>query len=108
MSTLDQEHSNRVSVAEVQRIAELSRLSPSKNEQLKLAGEMNRILGHIEQLNELDTSSIEPLHHVLDLHNVLREDLPGESLPVEVAISNAPVRKGDYFLVPKVIAGADE
>jgi len=99
---------DKVSLAEVERIAELARLSPSYEEKVKLAGEMNRILGHIEQLNELDTSIIEPLHHVLDLHNVLREDQPGESLSADVALKNAPVRKGDYFLVPKVIKGAEE
>jgi len=108
MSEAGNTQPSKVSVSEVERIAELSRLSPSADEKVKLASEMNRILGHIEQLNELDTSSIEPLHHVLDLSNVLREDVQGESLPISEALKNAPQRKGDYFLVPKVIKGAEE
>ena len=96
-----------VSIEEVARIAELSRLNPSVGEKERLAQEMSHILGHVEQLKELDTENIEPLHHVLDLHNVLRADEPSDSFSAETTLKNAPARKGDYFLVPKVIKDAE-
>lgn len=68
---------------------------------------MNRILGMVDQLRALDTTGVEPLHHVLDLQNVLREDVVHPSFDAETALKNAPARKGDYFLVPKVIKGAE-
>lgn len=93
----------RVSIQDVDRIAELARLAPSTEEKEQLASELADIVSFVEQLNELDTDKVEPLHHVLDLHTVLREDEVKPSLPVESTLQNAPQRKGDYFLVPKVI-----
>ncbi len=98
----------RIGVEEIERIAALARLSPTTSQREHLAREMSAIVGFFEQLNELDTASIEPLHHVLDLHSVMRDDVVQESLPVDEALKNAPQRKGDYFVVPKVIKGAEE
>jgi len=96
-----------ISVQEVDRIASLARLSPTAGEKEQLSVEMSNILGFVAQLNELETADIEPLHHVLDLHSVLRDDEIRESLPVTEALKNAPLRKGDYFVVPKVIKGVE-
>ncbi|MBM3326919.1 MAG: Asp-tRNA(Asn)/Glu-tRNA(Gln) amidotransferase subunit GatC [Calditrichaeota bacterium] len=93
----------KVTPDEVGHIADLARLCPSVDEKLRLAEQMSQIVEFVEQLNELDTSDVEPLHHVLDLHSVLREDEPQPSLPVDEALMNAPARKGDYFRVPRVI-----
>lgn len=92
-----------VSLEEVERVASLARLDPAPDEKVRLAGEMSRILDYVRQLDELDTAEVEPLHHVLDLRSVLRDDEPRESLPVAEALKNAPARKGDFFLVPKVV-----
>jgi len=97
------ESAGSVTAGEVRRIAELARLHPSEEEVARLAVEMSGILGHIAQLNELDAGDVAPLHHVLDLTNALRDDEPGASLPVERVLANAPARKGDFFLTPKVI-----
>ncbi|MFN3821690.1 MAG: Asp-tRNA(Asn)/Glu-tRNA(Gln) amidotransferase subunit GatC [bacterium] len=94
----------RVSIEEVDHIAELARLDFSPEEKLRLAEDMDRILAMMETLKEVDTTNVEPLHHVLDLHTVLREDIPGETLRLEEALGNAPARRGDFFLVPKVIS----
>jgi len=98
---------SQISTEEVRRIATLARLNPSSVEEERLAGEMSHILDHIEQLKELETSDIEPLHHVLDLVNVLRDDLPRQSLSAEAALKNVPERKEDCILVPKVIKDFD-
>lgn len=94
---------DHVTIEEVERIAELARLDFTPDEKARLAEEMSRILAMVSKLNELDTSRVEPLHHVLDLHTVLREDVPGPTLPREEVMANAPARKGDFFIVPKVL-----
>lgn len=98
----------RISLAEVDRIAALARLSPDASEREALVNQMSSIIDFVEQLNELDTEDVEPLHHVLDLHSVMRDDVVAGSLPVDEALRNAPQRKGDYFVVPKVIKSAEE
>jgi len=110
MTNSNNSATTKITGEEVERIAVLSRLSPTVEERESLAREMSSIIDFVEQLNELDTSSTEPLHHVLDMHSVLREDVVVESLPVGEAMKNASSRqrKGDYFVVPKVIKGAEE
>jgi aspartyl-tRNA(Asn)/glutamyl-tRNA(Gln) amidotransferase subunit C len=88
---------------DIDRVAELARIELTPAEKERAQSELANIVAYMGQLNEVDTSGVEPLHHVLDLRNVLREDEPRLSLPVEEALANAPVRKGDYFLVPRVI-----
>ena len=104
---IEEKKDHRISLDEVDRISILSRLTPTDTERQNLAAQMSSIIGFVEQLNELDTTHIEPLHHVLDLQTVLRDDTVRESLPRDEALSNAPDRKEDYFIVPKVIKGAD-
>ena len=64
---------------------------------------MNKILGYMEQLEELDTSDVEPLEHVIDLESRLRKDKAEEPLSHDDALKNAPDADSDYFRVPKVI-----
>jgi len=65
--------------------------------------QFNRILEYIDKLNELDTTDVEPLYHVIDLKNVFREDIVKESYPREEILKNAPSRTEFFFKVPKVI-----
>ena len=92
-----------VSIAEVERIARLALLELSSEEKEKFTKQLNLILEYMEQLNQLDTSDVEPISHPLGLTNVFREDKVRPSLPVDEALKNAPDRSGDYFRVPKVI-----
>ena len=62
---------------------------------------MQEILQYIDTLSELDTEGIEPLSHALPLTNVMREDEVQPSIPPEEVLANAPVRKDNYFLVPR-------
>jgi aspartyl-tRNA(Asn)/glutamyl-tRNA(Gln) amidotransferase subunit C len=57
----------------------------------------------MEKLNELDTSNVEPLSHVIELSNVLREDKVRPSYPQEEVLKNAPSKTDKFFKVPKVI-----
>jgi len=92
-----------VTLKDVEHVAALARLSFSDEEKLKLTGELNAILAYMEQLNTLNTSSVEPLSHVIELKNVFREDVRVESLSREDALKNAPAATEKFFRVPKVI-----
>lgn len=92
-----------VTIKDVEHVAALARLSFTDEEKQKLASELNAILAYMEQLNTLDTSSVEPLSHVIELENVFREDVRAESLSREEALQNAPAATEKFFRVPKVI-----
>lgn len=92
-----------VSIEEVRYIAALARLEFSESEEERLAREMSKILGYMDKLNELDTTGVEPMSHVLDLRNVFRPDAHEQRISHEEALRNAPDTDGEYFRVPKVI-----
>lgn len=87
----------------IAKMAHLARLDVNENEQESLLKDMNNILHFMEKLNELDTSSVEPLIYLTDEENVFREDeIHREITPVQ-ALKNAPQQDGIYFQVEKVI-----
>jgi aspartyl-tRNA(Asn)/glutamyl-tRNA(Gln) amidotransferase subunit C len=87
----------------VRHIGKLSRIELTE-EQVELFGrQLAAILAYFDKLQELDTEHVEPMAHAVELHNVLADDVPGESLPPAAALANAPDRDGDFFKVPKVI-----
>lgn len=92
-----------VSLDQVRYIASLARLRFSDQEEKRLAEEMNEILGYVEKLNELDTSGVPPMSHVLDLHNVLRKDEVERRITRDEALKNAPDADSAYIRAPKVI-----
>ena len=92
-----------VTIKDVEHVAALARLSFSEEEKQKLTAQLNDILRYMEQLNQLDTSNVEPLSHVIELKNVFREDVLRPSLPREEALKNAPAKTEEFFKVPKVI-----
>jgi aspartyl-tRNA(Asn)/glutamyl-tRNA(Gln) amidotransferase subunit C len=65
--------------------------------------ELASILSYFEKLDELDTTNVEPMMHVLPLRNVYRRDEVGPPLAREAALQNAPQTDGEYFLVPRII-----
>jgi aspartyl-tRNA(Asn)/glutamyl-tRNA(Gln) amidotransferase subunit C len=94
--------------ADVERIADLARLSVADAEAERLAAELEAILAYAEQLAGLDTSEVPPTSHPIELATPLRDDVPEEPLDPELALANAPEREGSAFVVPKVIEGEDE
>ena len=92
-----------VSREDVIRTAKLARLRLSAEEIEVMTRELSVIFQYIDQLHELDTEHIEPLHHVLEMHNVLDKDETHECLPREVALREAPDRTEEFFRVPRVI-----
>lgn len=92
-----------VSEKEVHYVANLARLQFSENEAKSLAKDMNKILGYMDLLNELDTTNVEPLEHVIEMESRLRKDEALPTISHEEALKNAPDADSDYFRVPKVI-----
>jgi aspartyl-tRNA(Asn)/glutamyl-tRNA(Gln) amidotransferase subunit C len=85
--------------AQVQHVAQLARLGLTDEEMEALASELSSILEYIDQLEQLDTSSIAPTAQVGELVDVMREDEVKPPLDVEEALANAPSRDGNYFRV---------
>lgn len=87
----------------LQKIAHLARLDVQPEEEADLLNSLNGVLTWMEQLNEVDTTGIEPLTHISAEMNVLRDDVVGNHLPREQALANAPQHNGQFFEVPKVL-----
>ena len=97
--------SERVDLNQVRHIAKLARLRMTEEEAISYQNDLNDILSYVETLGELDTEAVEPMHHVLEIKNVWREDRQGKSEKQESILSNAPSRDGDYYKVPRIIDG---
>ncbi|MBP7110614.1 MAG: Asp-tRNA(Asn)/Glu-tRNA(Gln) amidotransferase subunit GatC [Firmicutes bacterium] len=93
---------------DVMRIAELARLEFGPEEAEKFASQLGDILGYAAKLDEIDTKGKEPLTHAQEMVNVMREDVPVEGLTQEQALMNAPQRKGEFFLVPRIMDNSQE
>jgi aspartyl-tRNA(Asn)/glutamyl-tRNA(Gln) amidotransferase subunit C len=81
-------------------VAKLARLKLTDDEVEKMTGELSQILEHVERMEGLDLDGVEPTSHVVALENVLRQDVPRESLPRERALEQAPDATDDGFRVP--------
>lgn len=92
-----------LTVDDVRQVARLARVSLSDDELESFVVDLNKVLGFVAKLEELDTTNVEPTSHVVSLKNVMREDRVQPSLTVEEALANAPDRSGDYFRVPRIL-----
>ncbi|MHB0912163.1 MAG: Asp-tRNA(Asn)/Glu-tRNA(Gln) amidotransferase subunit GatC [Armatimonadota bacterium] len=93
----------KLSKAEVEHVAHLARLELTDAEKERLTGQLNQLMVHFEDLEQLDTSGVEPTSHSIPVENVLRDDVVGECLPPDEATANAPEKEDDYFVVPQVV-----
>ena len=89
------------------KMAKLARLNIDPNQRATLLQEMTDILGWVEELNEVDTSGVEPLIHMSQEINKFRPDVVEGQLSQQEALANAPKSDGTFFQVPKVIDPAN-
>jgi aspartyl-tRNA(Asn)/glutamyl-tRNA(Gln) amidotransferase subunit C len=106
--TEDQQRmSAKVTVADVERVAELAHLELAPEEFEPMLRDLNAILDYVAELNQLDTSGIEPLAQVSELASAAipkpRPDVHEPSLPRTIVMPQAPESDGAFFKVPKVI-----
>ena len=87
----------------VDKLAHLSRLQFNDAEKQAIKTDLQRMISFAEKLNELDLEGVEPLLHMSDEVNVLREDEVKGSITREEALKNAPLHDEQFFKVPKVI-----
>ena len=92
-----------VDSATVKRVAHLARIRVSDEEAEALRGELNGILGWVEQLNEVDVTGVEPMTSVLPMEMKKRADGVTDGGKPGDILANAPAREGSYFAVPKVV-----
>jgi aspartyl-tRNA(Asn)/glutamyl-tRNA(Gln) amidotransferase subunit C len=87
----------------IDKIANLARLKFNSEEKEDIKSDLQQMIGFIEKLNELDTTGVEPLLHMSENINVLREDEISGTISREEAFRNAPLHDEQFFKVPKVI-----
>jgi aspartyl-tRNA(Asn)/glutamyl-tRNA(Gln) amidotransferase subunit C len=88
---------------QVAKVASLARLALSADELDRMTGELQKIVGLVSQLAEVDTTNVAPLAHPLDSENVFRADELRPSLTTAEALQSAPRHDGECFLVPAVL-----
>jgi len=93
----------KLSREEVIHIAALARMGISDAEIEKAREQLSNILENFEALKEIDTTGVPPTAQSIHLQNVLREDSPRPSLPMEDVLANAPDREGDLFKLRPVL-----
>ena len=93
----------KISEKDVRHIGHLARMNPSDDEVRKFSEQLSAILEYVEKLDEVDTTDVPPTAHALPVHNVFRDDVPGDPLTPDQALANAPQREGSCFGVPKVL-----
>lgn len=87
----------------IRNLAHLARLEINETKEQEMLSDLNKILNWMEQLNELNTDNVEPLIHMSEEVNVMREDIAQNTVTHEEALRNAPKKDSDYFRVPKVM-----
>lgn len=87
----------------VEKLAHLSRLQFNDAEKTEIKNDLQRMIGFVEKLNELNLDTVEPMLFMSDEVNVLRDDQIKGSITREEALKNAPFHDGQFFKVPKVL-----
>jgi aspartyl-tRNA(Asn)/glutamyl-tRNA(Gln) amidotransferase subunit C len=92
-----------VDLATVKRVARLARIAVSEEEANRMVGELNGILGFVEQLSEVNVDGIEPMTSVTPMDMKKREDAVTDGSKADDVVANAPETDRNFFLVPKVV-----
>ncbi|HWY91717.1 MAG TPA: Asp-tRNA(Asn)/Glu-tRNA(Gln) amidotransferase subunit GatC [Chthoniobacterales bacterium] len=88
---------------EVEYVAELARIQLTPEEVNTFRSQLEIVLQHVERLNQVDVSNVEPMAHSFPIYNVFRNDEPRNGLDNESALANAPRRAQGLFMVTKVV-----
>jgi aspartyl-tRNA(Asn)/glutamyl-tRNA(Gln) amidotransferase subunit C len=88
---------------DIEKVARLARLELSEEEKKTFGNQLEQILTHMEQLNRLDTTGVEPTSHAIPITNAFREDETRPSFPQEEVLGIAPEEEDRHFRVPRII-----
>ncbi|WP_412048699.1 Asp-tRNA(Asn)/Glu-tRNA(Gln) amidotransferase subunit GatC [Hoeflea sp. Naph1] len=92
-----------VDLATVKRVAHLARIAVTDEEASRMEGELNVILGFVEQLSEVDVDGVEPMTSVMPMGMKKREDVVTDGSKADDIVANAPETTDNFFVVPKVV-----
>jgi aspartyl-tRNA(Asn)/glutamyl-tRNA(Gln) amidotransferase subunit C len=92
-----------VDLATVKRVARLARLAVSEEQAERMTGELNGILGFVEQLDEVDVAGVEPMTSVTPMAMKKRADVVTDGNKADAIVANAPATDRNFFQVPKVV-----
>lgn len=95
--------SMQVDDALIDKLSKLAMLQFNDEEREEIKTDLQKMIGFIDKLQELDTTGVEPLLHLSNNMDVLRQDVPGNMINRNQALQNAPQHDDLYFKVPKVI-----
>ncbi len=92
-----------VDLATVKRVAQLARIAVTEDEANQMLGQLNGILGFVEQLSEVNVDGVEPMTSVTPMEMRKRVDAVTDGNKAEDIVANAPVSERNFFMVPKVV-----
>jgi aspartyl-tRNA(Asn)/glutamyl-tRNA(Gln) amidotransferase subunit C len=92
-----------VDLATVKRVAHLARIAVSEDDAQRMTGELNGILGFVEQLSEVNVDGVEPMTSVMPMEMKMRADVVTDGNKADDIVANAPNEDRNFFLVPKVV-----
>ena len=92
-----------VDATTVRRVARLARIAVTDDEAAAMEGDLNAILGFVEQLGEVDVAGVEPMTSVIPMAMKKRDDIVTDGEKADDIIANAPVSEDRFFMVPKVV-----
>lgn len=87
-------------------VAKLARIELTSEEKEKYSQQLGQILGYFQKLSEIDVSDVEPSAHAHAIYNVWREDVEGTPMNVDDALMNAPAKRDNQIVVPKIVDDA--
>ncbi|MCM1009598.1 MAG: Asp-tRNA(Asn)/Glu-tRNA(Gln) amidotransferase subunit GatC [Fusobacterium sp.] len=91
-----------ITIKDVEHVAKLARLELTDEEKELYTKQLGDVLQYVNQMNEVDTSNIEPMTQVVDFVNVMREDKVVYEQTKEELLKNAPDEENGFFKVPKI------
>ncbi|EJN04825.1 Asp-tRNA(Asn)/Glu-tRNA(Gln) amidotransferase subunit GatC [Phyllobacterium sp. YR531] len=92
-----------VDTATVKRVANLARIAVTEDDVSRMTGQLNTILGFVEQLNEVNVEGVEPMTSVTPMAMKKRQDVVNDGDKVADIVANAPTSEENFFVVPKVV-----
>ncbi|MBB3143837.1 aspartyl-tRNA(Asn)/glutamyl-tRNA(Gln) amidotransferase subunit C [Phyllobacterium trifolii] len=92
-----------VDISTVKRVAHLARIAVTEDDAARMTGQLNTILGFVEQLNEVNVDGVEPMTSVTPMAMKKRPDVVDDGEKAADIVANAPIHEENFFVVPKVV-----
>ncbi|HZH36227.1 MAG TPA: Asp-tRNA(Asn)/Glu-tRNA(Gln) amidotransferase subunit GatC [Flavisolibacter sp.] len=97
----------QVDDALIDKLSRLAMIQFEAGEKEEIKADLEKMIGFVDKLKELDTTGVEPLLHMTSEVNVLRDDVAAGMISQQEALQNAPLHNEQFFLVPKVLKKDD-